>query len=154
MNRATNSKAGFTLVEIMISTGIFVVIASAVMSLSLFAHRTMFVNTEKLKINANIRNFTDELTQNARSANHFIIYKSFTSTDRNSKDDRLFQGGTGDLLVFVYQRPYPNLDDPEHIYRLLGYLRQDSGDGSGPVMRFDLKYTAGNFKNASTNTIE
>jgi hypothetical protein len=105
--------------------------------------RTSFITAEKLDINADVRQFTLEMAQNARAANHFLIYRSFNSGDRNEFDDRLRDGESGDLLVLVFLEPYPNVNSPEHYTRIVGYFRDGdpaNPDSEGPVKRFEKRF--------------
>jgi prepilin-type N-terminal cleavage/methylation domain-containing protein len=134
---------GFTLVEVMIVAALFSMVLLAAAQLLMDTARTSFITAEKLDINADVRQFTLEMAENARAANHFFIYRSLRSSDRNDPGDRLRDGGSGDLLLLVFQEPWPSLNSPEHFTRIVGYYREADPadpDGEGPVRRFEKRF--------------
>lgn len=134
---------GFTLTEVIMVLAIMGFVLIGAGQLILDTARTSFITAEKLDINADVRQFTLEMAENARAANHFFIYRSFQASDRDAVADRLRDGSSGDLLVLVYQEPWPNLNSPEHYTRIVGYFREaDPADpnSEGPVRRFERRY--------------
>jgi prepilin-type N-terminal cleavage/methylation domain-containing protein len=143
------SRKGFTLTELMI-----VLTISGFVSMGLFAFTRdtsmgLFISSEKLKINRDIRQLTAEMTEFARDANQFYIYKSFNVSDRNASNDRQLDGNTGDFLLLVYHEPYPNFDDPEHFTRYIGYFRRPDANGRGPVYRFEKQFAPADYIEAN-----
>lgn len=147
-------RKGFSLPEVLIALALVSLVVIGTYMLALASHRTMFIGTQKLRINRDIRTFTNEMTNEARNANHFYIYPSFASGSRDSASDRQRRGKTGDLLVLIYQEPFPNLEDPEHITRIVGYFRSDDGTGEGPVRKFVVNYTPATYPDARSTPIE
>ncbi len=74
---------GFTLAEILITMTIFAMVMAGVSSFFFQTNTMLFANTQKLLINRDIRGITNEMTDNARSANHFTMYDSFYDDFRN-----------------------------------------------------------------------
>ncbi len=124
-------RQGFTLIEIMVTTTIFVVVMGTAMSFLLNSSNTTAYNEGKLLINRDIRAFTSELSDRATFANFFEIYTSFT--DRSEQN----AGRSGDFLVLVYTEP----TDPSLYKRIIGYYRAASGSTEGPVQKFEIDYT-------------
>ncbi|MFO7726374.1 MAG: prepilin-type N-terminal cleavage/methylation domain-containing protein [Oceanipulchritudo sp.] len=161
-------QAGFTLTEVIMVMTVMGFVLVGVGQMLLDTARTSFITSEKLDINADVRQFTLEMAENARAANHFFIYESFSPGSRNEPDDRIRDGGSGDLLVLIFQEPWPNLNSPEHYTRIVGYFRDaDHGnpDSEGPVKRFEKRFhdpsltvlpawSSGPYPSAVTNTIE
>lgn len=133
--RTTNdsrSKAGFTLVEVLIATTLSGAVIAMVMSSFIFILRSNQTDLGKLSINRDIRHFTNEMNDNGSYANLFTIYKSFT--DRTPVSDGL----SGDFLVFEYR----DENDSSLIKRIVGYYRSvaDAAE-TGPVKTFEQFYT-------------
>lgn len=137
---------GFTLAEIVIVMAIVGFVLIGVGQLILDTARTSFITAEKLDINADVRQFTLEMAENARAANHFLIYRSFNPGDRNEFDDRLRDGESGDLLVLVYLERLPGINQSttsQFYTRIVGYFRDgdpSNPDTEGPVKRFEKRF--------------
>jgi hypothetical protein len=144
----------------------FVVIGVA--QLLLDTARTSFITAEKLEINASVRQFTLDMAENARAANTYRVYRSFKLADRDEADDALHDGMNGDFLLLISMQRWPDIDDPEHFTRLVGYFREadpDNANSEGPVRRFEINYhdpslatapagSAGPYVDASANEVE
>lgn len=148
------AKGGFTLAEVLFVMAILGFIFTGVLGVTLQSQKGLFVSMEKTKINKDMRQFTGEMAQMARNANHFIIYSDFSSDSRDEITDRVTQGGTGDLLVLVFQKPHPTPSDTTKITRIIGYYRAAQPGELGPVQRFDIEYAEADYKDATTTTIE
>jgi len=148
------SRHAFTLPELLLVIGIFGSVLAGASTFFLSSYRALFVSTEKLKINRDIRTFTSAMMDHARDANKFLIYPSFAEADRNEASDRQWMGRSGDLLVLVFHRPFPGAGDPEHITRIVGYLRSPDADNVGPVRRFDLRWTPATYPRADLVPVE
>lgn len=136
-------RGGFTLVEVLIALAVGSMVMAGTVQLLLNVTKASFITTEKLDINADVRNFTVEMANHARASNHFLIYRSLSRDDRDGADDRLRDGGSGDFLLLIYLEPWPNINSPEHITKLVGYYRNanpDSSNSEGPVMRFEKRF--------------
>lgn len=140
---ADDGRDGFTLVELLIALAISALVLAGTVQLLMNVTRASFITTEKLDINAGVRNFTIEMAEHARASNHFLIYRSIRGSDRDDPDDRLRDGGSGDFLLLVYLEPWPQINSPEHITKLVGYYRNadpDNANSEGPVMRFEKRF--------------
>ena len=125
------SKTGVTLVELMISLGIFSVFMTGLFSVFLFGSNRASESTGKLLVNGDIRILTNEMADNARFSDYFRIYDSYT--DRNQQND----GSSGDFLVLVCR----DSEDSDKIGRIIGYYRYvPEGETQGPVQMFDRSY--------------
>ncbi|GAB5560132.1 MAG: hypothetical protein SynsKO_17790 [Synoicihabitans sp.] len=88
--------------------------------------RYLYSGEQKLLINSDIRNLTNELVETARASNYFVLYESFYAQtnqgatirrDLNGNGtvnlaDRLQAGQEGSFIVFVFY------DDPFYDWRL------------------------------------
>lgn len=113
---------GFTLVETIVTLTIIGFIIVGVLPFFLQSNRSLFTGEQKLLINADIRDFTNEMVENARESNFFTLYEAFyTRTradgvtvrrDANNNGvvnalDRRAAGQGGEFLLFVYyEDPY------------------------------------------------
>ena len=118
----TSSFRAFTLVEIMVVVGIFGFVAAGVIPFFVMNLKSQFVAEQKLLINGDIRKVTNQMVENAREANTFLMYQSFASQNRwdgtaETRDangngsvtsaDRLLSSQSGDFVVLVfYKDPY------------------------------------------------
>lgn len=128
----SRKKAGVTLVELMIGMGISGIVIAGTLSLFLMGAKISANGTGRLLINRDIRNFTNEMVENARYADYFKTYTSYM--DRDEQND----GGSGDFLVLVHRDPA----DPDKISRIVGYYRYAITEGvEGPVLMFDNVYS-------------
>jgi prepilin-type N-terminal cleavage/methylation domain-containing protein len=114
--------AGFTLVEVIVTMTIIGFVVAGVMPFFLQSSKYLYTGEQKLLINADIRDFTNEMVENAREANYFVLYEAvYTRTrldgvtvrrDANNNGtvnaiDRRTSGQAGEFLVFVYyEDPY------------------------------------------------
>lgn len=119
--RPQRSKA-YTLVEIMVSSSLVGIISVAVIGFFYSNYRYLFTSEQKLLINGDIRDLTNEMVENARASNLFTLYEAFYSRTRSdgvnlSRDhngdgalnagDRLQSGAEGEFLVFIfYEDPF------------------------------------------------
>lgn len=152
--KAPSRKAAFSLVEVLYVMSILGFIFMGVLGVSLQSQKALFVSMEKTKINKDMRQFTGEMAQMARNANHFVIYSSFATSARDEVTDRLTRGGHGDFLVLVFQKPHPTPSDSVKITRIIGYYRAAAAGDLGPVQRFDIEYTPTTYPDASTTPLE
>ena len=141
-------REGFTLTELLITLTIFGLVMAGVAGFFYQTNGMLFTNTAKLMINRDIRALTNEMTDNARNANHFTIYDSFYDTFRNPTppttgiDFRKRDAESGDCLVLIFYGvdPAPWDTTPPPIVRLVGYYRSIDNvpDNTGPIRKFDV----------------
>ena len=150
MKRTSNEKTagGFSLPELLITMTVVGFLMTGLTSFFYQSSVMLFTSDQKLKINADVRNLTSELTDNARDANHFTMYNSFYDAFRTQvpyEDWRLRDGDAGDLLVLIFYGADPNPMDstPAPIVRIIGYYRSidNQTENTGPVRKFDKAIT-------------
>lgn len=154
---------GFTLTEIMVVAVIFGFVMAGVMPFFIMNLKSQYVGEQKLLINGDIRKVTNQMVENAREANSFVIYQSFCAQSRwdgatETRDanasgavtlaDRLQNGQSGDFLILVYYR------DPYYDSRLYDSDAANNPQLSGgSVTRIVGYWTAPNRLYATENAI-
>lgn len=138
--RSRRLRAGFTLTELMVVLGIMGMLSLGVYLFTLDSYRALFISSEKLQINRDVRTFTGEMIQYAKSASEFYIYPDFETANRNEAADRQSDSFTGDFLFLVNTRRWPGPTDDEVYTGYVGYFRKDEGSGSGPVYRIKEEF--------------
>ena len=139
--RRKRSKTGVTLIELMIGMAISTVVLGGSISIFLMGSNTAANGTGRLLINRDIRNFTNEMIENARYSDYFKIYTSYR--DRSEQND----GGSGDFLVLVHR----DIEDADKIRRIIGYYRWTQLEGEeGPVLMFDNEYNPASISDLDT----
>lgn len=158
-NRLTRA-GGYTLVEILITMGVLGFLFAGLMPFFLQTSTSFFVTEQKLKVNNDIRKFTNEMADQAREANHFIVYPSFADADRDGQTDRLRDNESGDLMILIYYDA-PTGTPPlvvRPVSRIVGYYRSSSDPldaaGPGPVRKFDSDINTWGVSFPNTNAIE
>jgi len=117
MNLSTHHSRGYTLTEIMIVVTIFGLVMAGVIPFFLMNLKSQFAGEQKLLINGDIRKVTNQMVENAREANSFVIYQAFCAQNRwdgvaETRDadgtgavnffDRMQNGASGDFVVLIY----------------------------------------------------
>ena len=110
-------EAGFTLTEIIVATTIAGILGTIVMSFFIFNLRSAFHGEQKLLINGDIRDLTNEMLRNARESNYSLLYRSFYAQNSSTNmpvargpvgggaatvAHRVNAGQAGDFLVLVF----------------------------------------------------
>lgn len=105
----------------MVTVGIFGLLMTGLIPFFVSNFRYLFTAEQKLLINADIRDLTNEMVETARASNFFVLYQSFhdqtingatVSRDANGSgsvnlNDRRQSGQAGGFIVFVYyEDPY------------------------------------------------
>ncbi len=153
-NFNNTARAGFTLTELMITLTIFGMVMAGIGSFFFTTNKMLFTNTAKLQINRDIRAITNEMTDNARNANHFTLYDSFYDSFRNptppvtGADFRQRDAEADDLVVFIFYGvdPAPWDTTLPPIERIVGYYRSidDPVANTGPIRKFDINILVAN----------
>jgi prepilin-type N-terminal cleavage/methylation domain-containing protein len=144
----SSRRQGFTLVEVMVTMAIIGFVILGVVPFFLQNARYLFSSEQKLLINSDVRDFTNEMVENAREANYFALYQAYyTRTrsdgivvrrDADANDtinalDRMVAGEGGEFLIFVYYEdpffderfydgnPANNVINSVRVNRLVGY---------------------------------
>jgi hypothetical protein len=142
-----NTRRAFTLAEIIVSLTVCGLVVACTTTVVRQIMRVYFYDTARLKINADMRKLTRDMTTDAVYANYFVIYPSFSertvSASLNggttSVDNFVASGGSGDFLVLVTAET--NSSGVICVSKLTGYYR-DPPDGLattlGPVRKFSV----------------
>lgn len=93
--RLHSGRAGFTVVEVMISMTIVVMVLGMTMSTFLFGLRTQYKDTQRLITNASLRAFTSQITKETLDASVFYLFDYYTKVDTsvNLTTDPIFPAG-------------------------------------------------------------
>ncbi|HTB62302.1 MAG TPA: hypothetical protein VK737_01835 [Opitutales bacterium] len=156
-------RRGFTLAELVVSLGLGMLIMEMAMKFFTQNYLFMYTNEQKLTINKDMRYLTGQMSDDARYANFFVLYSSYTSTARATASQELAEANSGDFLVFVfYGTPVSGAPvNVRPVSEIVGYYREPysasnqisidpitGAVNSGatalePVHRFDLTVAAG-----------
>jgi len=110
------SRRGFTLAEILVTLTIVAILMTGVVPFFTSNFQYLYSGEQKLLINSDIRDLTNEMVETARASNYFVLYESFYAQnlgngtirrDLNGNGtvnlaDRLQSGQEGSFVVFVY----------------------------------------------------
>lgn len=121
-----DQRRGFTLAEILVTLTIVAILMAGVVPFFTSNFQYLYSGEQKLLINSDIRDLTNEMVETARASNYFVLYESFYSQnlgngtvrrDFNGNGtvnlaDRMQAGQEGSFVVFVYY------DDPYYDSRL------------------------------------
>lgn len=127
-NFGQNRAAAFTLTEVIMATATFTLIIGGAMAFFMQSLSTSYMTAGKLMVSHDIRKFTNEMTDEARNATRYEVFRSFT--DRTIATD----GHSGDYLVLYY---HDDSADQDSLVRVVGYYRAPDADGEGPVRKHD-----------------
>jgi len=110
-------RAGFTLVEILISMTVFGIVMSMCLGTFLFGLRASYKDTQRLATNASLRSFMAQISKETLDASFFYVFPYYTKLDGNvnlsadaasmtqienaADDDYDKWIGQGDCLVLV-----------------------------------------------------
>jgi prepilin-type N-terminal cleavage/methylation domain-containing protein len=146
MNSSSNFRPhrGFTLVEMMIALTIMGLASVGILRFLVQGLKVYNYDSGRIKVNKDIRSFTEELSTNAVYSNYFRIYPTFSNRSATSGsttiDGNINDGQSGDMLVLVYADTDLTTGKTT-INRLVGYYRDpaDPTDptSTGPVRKFD-----------------
>lgn len=146
-------KKGFSLIEVMTALSIFGFLSAGLVSFFVMNLNMSYMTTGKLLVGSDVRSFTNELSNNGRTASALKIYTSFN--DRTE----VLRGASGDMVVFVHlvadRLPNRDLDgNPidatrvrgdkyQRVERIEGYYRNGlPGDDGAEVRHFMVDLTA------------
>ncbi len=135
---------GFTLLEALIALAISGVALSICAGFLVDAARVTFVSEEKLNINGDIRNLTNELLDLGRSADRFYVYDSYSSAVYAPSsgvygDARLGDGQSGDFLVLVFEGASTSSFSGYPVTEMVGIYRDADSSNEGPVKMWHLQ---------------
>ncbi|HEY4301368.1 MAG TPA: prepilin-type N-terminal cleavage/methylation domain-containing protein [Candidatus Didemnitutus sp.] len=153
------STRGFTLVEIMIAVALLGFVVMGTVKLLTQALRTYYYDSGRLRVNRDIRTFTQYMDTDAAYSNYFLIFPNFTNRSSGSPavDAYVADGQSGDflLLVTIFSCTTDNTGPSgtavsglvaghNYVTKLVGYYRDATTTTTGPVRRFsvDVSLTA------------
>lgn len=124
--KKTLSHRGFTLAELLVTMTIMSLLLAGVVPFFVSNFKYLYSGEQKLLINSDIRDLTNEMVETARASNYFVLYESFYSQSLSGSTarrdfngngtinlaDRMQAGQEGPFVVFVYY------DDPYFDARL------------------------------------
>jgi hypothetical protein len=130
----------FTMVELMIATTITAFAVAAALAFTLQGTKTYFDDANRLSMNHDMRHFTQKLVTDITEANHFFLYRNFTSRivgGAGTADAYLGQGQSGDFLLLLTLNT--TTAGATTVTKMIGYYRDTNGAGNvAPVYRFEL----------------
>lgn len=134
MKTSPHNKQAFTLPEVMMSVSILSIVYVMASSFLFSSLRMNGMTTGKTLVSRDIRQFTQRFGQDARAANHMVIFKGIP---QKQQSPQLNSGDTGDFILFYYQE-YDYSLKKLITSRVVGYYRRvdDASTGEGPVFRF------------------
>jgi len=135
--------------EVLIATSVAAFVTVGLLSFYFTTYKIGFVNQERNRINADMRGLTGQLIHDGRQSNYFVIYRSTKAQDHDEPSDRVLDGGSGDLLLFVYTTDSGTPLEPDRVDRIIGYFRtgnEDPDDPLSPVRRFDKSFSPASSK--------
>lgn len=147
---------GMSLVEMMIALSIGTLLLAAVTQMVISVGRINFDSTAKLRINNDVRGFTNSLSRDARSARDFRVYAAINNLTLRGP------GLTGDVLVLIWADPEPLEDatagtEQEYFYdKVVIFARtvEDDALNIGPVMKYERNFAPPDAVNAGTRASE
>jgi prepilin-type N-terminal cleavage/methylation domain-containing protein len=139
---------GFTLVEIMVAVTIMGFAVLGVLRFLVQGLNIYYYDTGRIKVNKDIRSFTDQMTSNAVFANYFRVYSNFTTrsttTGNVTTDAGVNDGQSGDFLVLV-SGTVDATTGKTNITQLVGYYRDPADPtnptSTGPVRTFKVAFS-------------
>ena len=99
---AGRAAPGWTIMEMLVVCTVFSMIMVMMMEFQIETLKNLTITQEKSDINRDMRTITSQMSNEARTANFFVLYKDYVSTDYATPSQELLQGNAGDFVVFVY----------------------------------------------------
>jgi len=126
----------------MVATAVMGLVGVCLAQFSLSTSKVLFDSTATIHMSSDVRMFTSRISRDGLTARSFYIYRTYGSN--KSINDRVRDGRTGDMLVFVWITPgvsngSPNYDE-FYYSRVVGYGRTAGDNGYGPVVRFERTF--------------
>ena len=133
-----------TLVELLVAMTIMGCASVGVLRFLIAGLNIYAYDSGRIRVNKDIRTFTEEMTTNAVYSNYFKIYPNFTTRSVTASgvttDAWVADGQSGDMLVLVFCDTDPSTGRTT-VNRLVGYYRDpddpNSATSTGPVRKFD-----------------
>jgi len=83
LSRPRSGRAGFTLVEVMVSMTVVTAVLGMSMGVFVFCLKLMYKDMSRLQTNANLRSFTAKITTETVDATNYYIFPLYTTLDGN-----------------------------------------------------------------------
>lgn len=148
--RSNGSKAGFSLVEVMIAASIGVLCLAMAAGFTIESARTLFDTQNKLNANAEFRILTQRLLSEARNYSDFRLYES--SANASSSADQVRADGEGDMLALFKYDVYPSTDIAQVVLYHRETTQNSSGEEEYPLYR--TEYTPATPYDLETTSLE
>lgn len=142
----SRSRRGFTLVEVLIAMTILGLVSAGAFRFTIHALNIFHYDAGRIKVNRDIRSFTQQMTTNAVYSSYFRIFPSFTQRSVTSggitSDAAVSDGQSGDFLLLVFSDTDVS-SGKTLISRIVGYYRDPENPSvatsTGPVRKFDRR---------------
>ncbi len=154
-----SSASGFTLAELLISMTVVGLLSGMLAGFYTNTTKFTYLSEQKMTINKDMRTITQQMSDDARMANFFVLYSAYTATARATASQELLQANSGDFLVFVFYGTPPagNAVNVRPVSEIIGYYREPYSASNQltidpitlapanlqPVHRFDLTVANG-----------
>ena len=151
-SQTRRARAGFTLVEIMVSMTVFGVVMSMCLGTFLFGLRTMYKDTQRLATNASLRSFMAQVSKETLDASYFYVFQYYTKLNgsvnlttapatmtqiENAADDDYDKWvGQGDCLVLVTKSSVYRTTDIRQIRIYYRVTTNQAGVNAEAAMRY------------------
>ena len=150
-----NPRAGFTLVEVIISLTIVTMVMAMAMSTFLYGLRMMYKDNQRLATNTNLRYFMAQVAKATLDASEFYIFPNYASLDGSvdsvadlttaTTDSYGLELYHGDCLVLVTRT---SLDNDSNVRQISIYYRTTTD----PNKEGEIRYYEGQDYGASGTT--
>lgn len=142
--RRLSSRSGFTLIEVLISTLILGFLIAGVFSFQIQSMLFGYSTEARNLINQDMRNLTQSLNDDARSANGFLIFEGMEDEFWDSADKAIQAGQSGDILLLIRynRRAVPTSGGQSPISHIVAYYRNVDNEtmNTGPVFRAEQSF--------------
>jgi len=157
-SRSRTGAAGFTLAEMLISMTVIGLLSGMLAGFYTNTTKYTYLSEQKMTINKDMRTLTMQMSDDARMANFFVMFPSYTATARATPSQELLQANSGDFLVLVFYGTPPTgtAVNVRPVTEIIGYYRAPYQSNQlaidpitnapvnlQPVRRFDISVAKG-----------
>lgn len=156
----TQNTRGFTLLEVLITTTLLGLLATAVMGFFVMNTKTSYITANEANTISTMRSLTNALIFTGSRSHECIIYPSSASSDRvEAKRQEVVVDETtgvetcptGDFAVFVYYEvPKPSTETYHRIRKIVGYSLEPAARDDRQLVSITIDLSAA----PSTDTVE
>lgn len=155
-------KSGFTLVEIMVVSGIIGLVSLGLMGFYVQSMKTGYASEQQMSLITTMRSVMNEMVFNGSRSHELILYNSAAASDITADGRKVVTNEatettsddicpTGDFAVFVYyELPKPSSVTKYRIAKLIGYYLETIDSGPPQLVRITFDMTG----SPSTDTVE